>query len=245
MALKTFTITLAWAKMITPKVRHLAFKLEAGMDLNFIPGQFFTIYFAGENKELRRSYSIATLPGQTEFVEFAVDYVEDGPGSEMLFKLEPGDTLTTSGPFGRLVLPEEHPKRYIFLATGTGIAPFRTMLPALEKLIASTDLQVIAMSGVKTREDVLYGDDFLAVAERYPNQFKFRVQYSRETLTDPKPYEYTGYVQTTFDSLNLDPDNDIVFLCGNPSMIDEAFADLKDRHFLPRRVKREKYISSN
>ena len=61
---------------------------------------------------------------------------------------------------------------------------------------------------------------------------------------DIKSHEYKGYVQHAFPDLTLNPQEDIVYLCGNPSMIDDAFTYLKDTGFTMQQVIREKYISN-
>lgn len=242
MTIKTSTLTLEWAKMISPHVRHLAFKCEEDTLLNFIPGQFITIHFTLGEQQFRRSYSIATLPGQSQCIEIAAGFVANGPGTQMLFALQPGDKVSASGPFGRLILRDEHPKRYLFIATSTGVTPYRAMLPELAKRLKSSAIQCTLLLGVQHQQDLLYGEDFLSFAEEHPN-FNFRAYYSREKLSQPLPHEFSGYVQSAFDELKPDPNNDIVYLCGNPNMIDNTFQQLKDLGFDVKNVRREKYIS--
>jgi ferredoxin-NADP reductase len=236
-------MTLEWAEMVTPSVRHLAFRHESGA-FSFTPGQFVTIHFEHDGQTLRRSYSIASVPGKSDLIEFAAGHFAGGPGTEYLFGLQPGDTITTSGPFGRLVLREEDPKRYIFMATSTGVTPFRSMLPQLHQHLTQRDMNVVLLLGVQHRKDLLYPDEFLAFAEEHPN-FEFHAHYSREPEDlDLKPFEHHGYVQTAFSSLQLNPSEDVVYLCGNPSMVDDAFSQLQEQGFSTQDIRREKYISS-
>lgn len=242
MSIQTFTLTLDWAKMLTPHVRHLAFKCDEDRLWAFTPGQFLSIHFPVNDKMLKRSYSIATIPGQSTLIEIAAGYVANGPGTELIFSLQPGDKITASGPYGRLVLREENPERYILIATSTGVTPYRAMLPELAKRLINSDLEVILLLGIQTRTDLLYLEDFLAFAKQHPN-FTFRAHYSRENLTDRQPYEFQGYVQSAFDELKLNVNTDIIYLCGNPNMIDNAFEQLKALGFDTKNVRREKYIS--
>lgn len=240
---KAFEMELQWAKTIAPAVRHLAFKRVDGQPLPFISGQFITIYFEYEGKRLNRSYSLATIPGQSELTEFAVSHVEGGPASELLFSIKPKETLEASGPFGRLILQKDTPKRYLLLATGTGIAPFRSMLPELAKRLKEhLDLEVVLALGVRGREHLLYGDELAAFAKEYP-RCQFFACYSREFPEVPMPYEHKGRVHTLFERLMPDPRRDMVYLCGNPKMIDEAFEFLRSNGFTSPQVRREKYIS--
>lgn len=244
--MKQFPVTLKWSKKITPNIMHLAFELEDGSPLTYIPGQFVTFLLESDAGIKRRSYSIASIPGTTEQTEIAISFVEDGIASKAMFDLQPGQSLNCSGPAGRLVFREtDAPARFILVATGTGVAPYRSMLPEIERRLAEDDkLEVIVMLGMQYRADLPYADDFLEFAKKHP-RFKFMAFLSRDELADKQPHEHKGYVQSAFANLDLDPDEDIVFLCGNPNMIDDAFAILTDEGFSPRSVRREKYISSN
>lgn len=242
MAIETFSVKLQSVEQISPFVKHFVFHCDKG-DFTFVPGQFVTIHFEHEGKVLRRSYSVACSPNSESRIEFAAGYVKNGPASELLFHLKPGDTLDMSGPFGRLVLKEETPKRYIFLSTSTGVTPFRSMLSELaERMKIHPELNVALLEGVQHRSDALYLSDFQAFAEKH-SRFQYYACLSRETET-LADYERIGHVQTQFDELNLQPEDDVVYLCGNPNMIDEAFATLKEKAFDVRSILREKYISS-
>ena len=242
MAVITFPITLAQSFMISPKVKHFIFNCDLSPVFKFIPGQFITIHFERDGKTIRRSYSLANEPNSNNTIEFAVGYAEGGPGTELLFNLNPGDQIQINGPFGRLILKDEIPKRYIFAATSTGITPFRAMLSQLsQRLEQNPRLQVVILLGVQKKEDLLYGDEFMVFATAHP-QVLFKPCFSQEH--ELQVGEYRGYIQQTFPDLHLNPEQDIVYLCGNPGMIDEAFTDLKNRDFATQHVIREKYISN-
>lgn len=242
MAIPQFTMTLAWSENIAPDVKHFAFDRDDGAPLDFIPGQFVTLLLNQDDKVLRRSYSIATIPGKNNQIEFSASYIKDGIASELLFNLVPGSQLTATGPHGRLVLRDESPKRYILIATGTGVTPYRSMLPTIKERLASEDLEVVLLLGVRDRENCIYAEEFKAFARENP-KFTFRAQYSRAENIDQE-FEFQGRVQSAYPDLNLNPDEDIIYLCGNPDMIDESFESLKAMGFDASRVRREKYISS-
>lgn len=247
MALEMFNLTLQSARMLSPKTRHLAFKREDGAALPFIPGQFITLMFDAEGKVKRRSYSLSNSPDHSE-LEIAISYVEGGVASERLFNLKEGESVLAMGPAGRLVLQANEPdvKRYVLIGTGTGIAPYRAMVEQIARL-AGQGVKFVIMQGVQYRQDLLYGEDFLALAKAQANA-EFHAFYSREeigVLADAGAHEHQGYVQTYFNHLQLNPNEDVVYLCGNPNMIDDAFALLTAQGFGPKNVRREKYISSN
>lgn len=229
--------------MLTPSVMHFVFKANPAFE--YLPGQFITIHIKKDEKILRRSYSIANPPSSNGQIEFAAGFIEGGPGTTLLFNLNPGDVIqTTTGPFGRLILKpaEEEPRRYIFVATSTGITPYRAMLPQLQtRLDENPALEVVILQGVQTQKDLLYHNEFLNFAN-HP-RVTYRAQLSREDEASLKAHEYAGYVQTAYDALNLHPEEDMVYLCGNPGMVDDSFAKLKDKGFGIQRIIREKYIS--
>ncbi|MBA2650708.1 MAG: ferredoxin--NADP reductase [Tatlockia sp.] len=244
MQLITFPITLVEAYMLSSYVKHFIFSVDESTAFKYLPGQFITVHFERDGKILKRSYSIANVPSQNNRIEFAAGFVEGGPGSDLLFNLKVGETINVNGPFGRLILKDEVPKRYILVATSTGVTPYRSMLEELtQRLQANPELSIIILQGVQKRKEILYGDEFKRFAAQYP-QVKFRAQLSRETEEALEEGEHCGYVQNAFPELALNPQEDIVYLCGNPGMIDEAFSYLKEQGFAMQQIIREKYISA-
>jgi ferredoxin-NADP reductase len=244
MAIKTFSVRLISAHMEAPGVRHLAFERVDKEILDFIPGQFISVHFMHQDKSIKRSYSIASIPGQSQQIELALAYVSGGAASAFLFNLDPGQEITMSGPYGRLILrDEDRPKRLILIATGTGVTPYRSMLPMIsERLQKDLNLTIYVLLGVRTPEEQLYTADFLSFKEHHP-RFDFRIYYSRTYPGQPAPHEYTGYVQTAFPEFQLDPNTDLIYLCGNPNMVDSAVDLLKEKQFTIQQIRREKYIS--
>lgn len=231
--------------MLSSYVKHFVFSIEKFPPFTYIPGQFITIHFEREGKTLKRSYSIANVPAQNNRIEFAAGYIEGGPGSELLFNLNPGDKININGPFGRLILKEDMPKRYIFVATSTGVTPYRSMLDELKvRLQSNPELRVVILQGVQKHGDVLYADEFISFATQYP-QVNFRAHLSRECKDTLDTHEHLGYVQSAFPELALNPQEDMIYLCGNPGMIDEAFGYLKEQGFSMQQIIREKYISAS
>lgn len=243
MPIKTYTIRLKNVRSLSPRVKHFEFECDDPALTRFIPGQFITLYIPHQDKTLRRSYSIASLePNNT--IEFAASYVEGGIASNILFNLEPGQCLQAAGPFGRLILKDEDKARTILVGTSTGITPYLAMLNQLrEKTEKDPSHQVVIIQGVPTREDVLYEDLFLEASEQSATIHYYQA-LSREPAIKPKSHEVLGRVQVKLNELNINAATDVVYLCGNPSMVDETFAQLKTVGFDIKDIRREKYISS-
>ena len=243
MSREPFNLIVEDAYDVAPQVRHIVFRREDQQIFDYKPGQFITIHFEYEGKTLRRSYSIATIPRQSHAIEIAAGYIKGGPGTELLFHLKPGDDVHATGPFGRLVLRDEMPQRYFLLATGTGVTPYRSMLPELDaRLQANEQLEVYLLLGVRGREHLLYPEDFNELAQQQ-SRFHFVPCYSRQDQASLEGMEQTGYVQQVLKNYELRPANDLIYLCGNPGMIDEAFDYLQAQGFAIQNIRREKYIS--
>jgi ferredoxin-NADP reductase len=244
MAQATVRYKLKWAKLIAPSVRHLAFVREDESYVAFTAGQFITLHIPGPSKILHRSYSIANMPGKDNIIEIAVSFVEGGVASNLLFNMQPGDSIDAVGPYGLFVLKkEDKPKRYILIGTGTGVSPYRSMLDDIKMRLMheDSDLEVALLMGVRNPTELLFGQDFEDFAKAHAN-FNFHACYSRETRDVPRDFEIKGHVQDVFPILNLDPEHDIIYLCGNPFMIDDAFLKLTEMGFDKKRVRREKYL---
>lgn len=243
-----FDLRLTEISDLTDRVRHFVFEPVSGAPFVFIPGQFIRIFLphVGEGRPITRSYSLAQGAGSpSKTIEFAASFVENGKASEYLFGLSLGAVAKGSGPFGRLIVKEDDAfGRYVFVATNTGITPYRSMLPLLEqKLEKNTAFKVVIMEGVRTRSDLLYEKDFLSLASKFPEQVQFLACLSREeTIADN--HLRRGYVQNHFDELNIDPQTDCVYLCGNPEMIDAAYESLTEKGLDIAQIRREKYISN-
>lgn len=243
MAFDTFPAIVTGVRLVTPTVLCLGFRREDGQRLDFQPGHFVNVHFQDQAGQTHRSYSVANPPGEDHF-EIAVAPVEDGRATRYLFGLQEGDRVAISGPYGRFVLRDEQPARYVLVGTGTGITPYRAMLPELARRMKDSQARVEVLIGVRSREEFLFAEDFLAAARATPG-FELHARYSRQLPVQPQPWESQGYVQGVFEALELDPEQDIVYLCGNPNMIDEAVAWLKARGFPVKRIRREKYLSAN
>ncbi|MEA5444488.1 FAD-binding oxidoreductase [Gammaproteobacteria bacterium AB-CW1] len=245
MAIRKFELVLESARMVTPRVRELTFTRRDGELIDYQPGQFVTLHMPHEEQMLRRSYSIASIPEESsQSIAIAVTHVDGGRATERLFAMEPGDAVDAVGPFGRFVLRDDSPCRYLLIGTGTGVTPYRAMLPELERRIDLEDFSVELFLGVRNPEELLYGEDFQQCAEKHAG-FNFHACFSRVMPESPTAFHYQGYVQDQIDRVKPDPERDIAYLCGNPEMIDTAALKLKELGFPVQNIRREKYISSN
>lgn len=242
-----FELKLADSRMLAPSVRHLAFERADGAPFKFTPGQFIQIHFNyDDGKPTKRSYSVGTQSAgdAVQLLEIAVSYVDGGAATGLLGDLEHGAGVEASGPYGRFCLQDDDAnRRYLLVATGTGITPYRAMLPTIEKLIAARGIRVALLYGARNEQELLYGEEFEAFAHRHP-EFTFHPCLSRAARATPRPNDRRGHVQDVLPELRPDPEHDIAYLCGNPDMIDATFTLLKELGMPIKNIRREKYVSS-
>ncbi|MGH8154224.1 MAG: FAD-binding oxidoreductase [Rhodanobacteraceae bacterium] len=243
-----FQLKLADSRMLAPTVRHLAFERADGTPFAFTPGQFIQVHFNyDDGKPTKRSYSIGTPvdgTGTVDKLELVVSYVEGGAATRLFDGLESGGQIEASGPYGRFCLMNDDANwRYILVATGTGIAPYRAMLPRMEKLIAEHGRRFVLLYGARNEQELLYGEEFEAFAGKHP-EFTFHPCLSRAARAAPRPNDRSGHVQDVLPELSIDPEHDIAYLCGNPDMVDAAFTQLKEYGLPIKHIRREKYVSS-
>ena len=167
-----FPLRLIGSKMLADSVRHLVFQRPDAELLPYIPGQFLQIHFEHNGNPTKRSYSLANAPVQDASPEFeiAVSYVEGGAATALLSSLAAGQDVQASGPYGRFCLLEsDKNKRYILIGTGTGITPYRSMLPQIAQQIAKSDKAVVIVQGARVQAELLYTDEFQAFAHSHAN----------------------------------------------------------------------------
>ena len=195
-----FPLKLVGSRMLAPSVRHLEFVRDDGQALDFIAGQFIQVHFNyPDGTPTKRSYSLATQHdhafGVNDSVEIAVSFVPGGAASALFTALDDGQQIQCSGPYGRFCLNDKDQNaRYLLIATGTGVTPYRAMLPQLKKVMDERGVQVVLVFGSRTEEDLIYREDFYRFAEDNPH-FRFMPCFSREMPAHATPDARRGYVQ--------------------------------------------------
>jgi glycine betaine catabolism B len=222
------TGTVTAIEYATYNTKRFFIKVNELDSFNFKPGQFVTLDLPiHEQKNKRwRSYSIASWPDGSNVFELLVVLLEDGAGTNYLFnEVSVGSELTFRGAQGVFTLPENIEKDLFFICTGTGIAPFRSMLNYLHlHHIPHKNLYLIF--GCRSIKDLLYYEE-MKTLEGEIESFFYMPTLSREGWDG-----HTGYVHSLYEQIcqknneactdlqNLKPAS--FFLCGWKAMIDDA-----------------------
>ncbi|MCL5743092.1 MAG: FAD-binding oxidoreductase [Acidobacteria bacterium] len=218
---------------LAPEVRHFVFEVAGTDRVSFAPGQFVSVTEKIGGREVTRAYSIASPPDGRR-IELCLNRVAAGLISPHLFGLHPGDSVRVSAPLGHFV-PREPLRDSVFVATGTGIAPIRSMLHHI--LAHGAERRLTLLFGARYPSGLLYRQEFEALARQHEN-FLFLPTLSRP---DKSWGGRSGHVQEHLDvALSGSLDND-VYLCGLRAMVDDVRTVLKRKGFDRNRIIYEKY----
>lgn len=227
---------MSW-KELAPDVRHFEFEVAGVEAFRFIPGQFVPVIEYLHGKRITQAYSIASPPCGNRFA-LCLNRVEDGIAAPYLFTLKTGDEVEVGEASGDFTLRETR-RRAIFVGTGTGVAPFRSML--LYHL-PRTQPEITLLFGVRYERDLLYREEFESLAEQYKS-FHFLPAITRPTES------WTGRIgrvqahldealaiRTPGEARGVD-----VYICGSDEMVENVRKELEKRGLAEQQIIYEKY----
>lgn len=186
----SFEVRLTDSRELSPSVRELTFERTDGATFEFQAGQWVSLVLPLASGEARRAYSIASPPEGTPRFSLAVTKVETGAGSPYLHGLAPGATLRAIGPQGFFTRPLTAVQPSLFIGTGTGVTPLRSMIR--DALAKGDTSPMTLLFGVRHLEDRFFQEELEGLAARHAN-FRFAYTLSRG---DASWSGLRGYVQT-------------------------------------------------
>ncbi|MEP7127622.1 MAG: FAD-binding oxidoreductase [Chitinophagales bacterium] len=237
---KWFTAVVTDIIDVTENTKRFFFKVPELEVFHFIPGQFITVDLPIHHKKNHRwrSYSIASAPDGTNQFELVIVHAPHGLGTNYIWKeLHAGSTLLFKGPSGSFILPNEITEDICLIATGTGIAPFRSMLLDLVRNPRPYK-NIYLIFGSRYLKDLLYREELETLEKRLPG-FKFLFSLSRET--SPEFTGYKGYVHPLYEELFADKRPAQFYLCGWRNMVDEARERIRAMGYDSKSVRVELY----
>lgn len=232
---REITCTVKSKVWLTPTVFSLSF--EPSRRFKFEAGQFLSIVVPlpfvppGSGSRLRRIYSFACGPGQG--YELCVKQTQ-GPGTSYLASLKPGDVFGATAPYGDFVHEPRAERGVCLVSTGTGIAPFRSMMFS-ERFWDEPPTQCLSLFGASTEQEIIYPEGFSHIGVQTVN-----------ALSKAGP-DWTGFRGRVTDFLaSLPPDwgwtTTDFYMCGNGEMVRSVAALLRSRGVAPTAIHQEAYF---
>lgn len=192
-----------------------SFRLEIPGDLDFKAGQFLSVEL-GNNPKLKRYLSISSSPTEKCYLEFTKKLTQSD-FSRSLNNLKPGDEVLIQYPFGKFIL-DESVNKIAFLSGGIGITPIRSICKyALDKNLG---IDMVLLYSNRTVRDIIFKDDFDAMAKSYPS---LRVAH---VLCETEPgFKCTVGLINSRIIRNEIPDyrERKFYLCGPPQMVEAMY----------------------
>ncbi len=189
--------------------------------LEFMPGQYIVVGPQGTKQ--KREYSIYS-PVNVPYLEVLIKEVDNGFLSKKLKQGHPGENVEIEGPFGYFVLDEKiiKERKYLFISSGTGISPFHSII------LSYPDIDYKLLHGVRFE------------IEGYEQTDYKKGRYIQCTSKEPGG-EFHGRVTDYLLNYSIDL-NSLVYICGNSSMIDDAYSILEKKGIQPNRIHAEVYF---
>jgi ferredoxin-NADP reductase len=235
---QSFNARLLHSVSLSEQTKHLEFEMLGMPRFGFVPGQWLSLKAnKPDGEEITRAYSIASPPSDDNRFALCLNRVQDGFMSNLLCDMKEGAELSCQGPFGDFIL--RPPMRdTVFIATGTGIAPFRSML---HWLLAGEPRhqghQFWLVFGSRHEKDIYYHEEFLQLAGEHAN-FHYL-----PTLSRGGP-DWTGlraYVQEHVPDIVRDRSDLRAYICGLDKMIKANRELLKSLGWDRKSILYEKY----
>jgi len=224
-----YSARLASIEKISGKVYLERFELVEPKEITFFPGQTVMLYVA---PGVNRAMSIASPPSEKTSITLVHDVSPMGSYSKWALVAAVGDPMEFMGPLGAFILDRESHRKKVFVATGTGIAPFYGM--AVDYLSSGGTDDVTLYWGLRHEEDIFWQKEFEELSHTYPT-FRFVLTLSQP---DDSWQGKRGHVQDHIFSQQNSREAEY-YVCGNKAMVDDMRVKLKSANVPDTQVKFE------
>jgi ferredoxin-NADP reductase len=235
---QSFTARLVRSVSLSTQTKHLELEVPGAARFGFVAGQWLSFKTnKPDGEEITRAYSIASPPAEDNRFALCLNRVQDGFMSNHLCDMKEGAEINCQGPFGDFIL--RPPLRdTIFIATGTGVAPFRSILHwLLADPSRHQDKHFWLLFGNRTESDIYYDEEFRALAARHPN-FDFLPTLSQGSADWQG---LRGYVQEHVPGIVQSRVGMHAYICGLDKMIKANRELLKEMGWDGKSILYEKY----
>lgn len=236
MAKEFYPVTLSKIEHFSDTVRNFHFTFSKKPRFDFIAGQFIMVEVPkeGQDKPVRKPYSIASSPHIDGKIELCIKKVDGGFVSGWFFDLKEGDEIEMQGPLGVFKLEDPLPEHLLFVATGTGIAPLRAQFEQL--LHDGYTKPITLVFGNRYEDEIPFHEELTALAAKHDN-FNYI-----PTISRPKTWTgETSYVQEVIKQKLPDPKGIEVYICGLVPMVNDLKANLMEMGYTKEAIHFEKW----
>lgn len=218
---------------LSDSVIELRLRIPPQSNFNYLPGQYINII----KGDYKRSYSIANKDSKTDIILFIKNYT-GGKFSTYLFNdAKINDLLRMEGPLGTFFYRKTNKTNIIFLATGTGIAPIKSILENMElNNVEMKDKNIYLFFGGRTQEDIFWEPQFKNINVHFiPVLSRSENNWNGEK----------GHIQEALITKKIDLSDSVVYSCGSVNMIKDA-KEITIKNGLPEELfYSDEFISSN
>lgn len=221
----------------------ISFEPIAGVKPVYLAGQFLTLVFERNGKELRRSYSLCSSPVLDEPLAIAIKRVENGEISRLLHhQTAVGEVLTALEPNGQFsYVPQEAIRRTVFLfAAGVGITPLFSILKTA--LTVEKHTKVILAYSNKSAEGSLFYEELNEWQAKYPDRLK--IIYLFSTAKNLMMARLNGQLieRIVAENLEFEKDDTLLYTCGPVDYMDVCRITLLNLGFHQSQIKKETFV---
>jgi len=239
--MRDFAGTVSRIVDLTPTIKALFIALDK--PIHFQAGQYVQLEIPGLGES--RAFSIANSPASVEKtgeIELNVRIVAGGAGTGYLHqKLQGGDRLRLSGPYGRFFVRKSAHRPMVFMAGGSGLSSPRSMI--LDLLGGGCTQPITLVYGQRSRDELYYDSQFRALADKHGN-----FTYVPALSSEGEDSDWTGARGFVHDAAKAHFGASFAgqqaYLCGPPPMVEACIATLMQGRLFERDIYTEKFLSA-
>lgn len=220
---------------LTSKFHWVELLLEQPTKIDFRAGQYLSLKVAPDK---HNNYSITTPPRISDRVAIVVDVSPAGKGTDYVFKLKVGDRAEFVAPLGKFTFRDDGSEKLLFVATGSGISPLRSII--LDRLEKGESRPIELYFGLRYEEDIFFFDFFKKLSQNHPN-------FSLHLCISQPGDAWVGRRGRVTEHIEKEINDWPVlsaYLCGNGAMIADASQLLEKKGMPKERIYTEKFFDT-
>lgn len=226
MTLTEFISKIEKIENLTQDVKRIIFSCPS--NFSFKAGQYVSVKCAKHDETKWRSYSILNPPREKGVIHICIKIVPGGFASDIFESAKKGEDFILRGPIGHFIFDEEFKGEHIFIATGTGVTPFYSMI----KEFADKGKNMTLIFGVRNKDNLFFHDEFQEIEKNHPN-FKYIPTLSRD--------EWSGMTGRVQKHIPENINGKLFYACGLKEQVLETVELLLKRGVPKENIRKERY----